>query len=472
MRITTMLVIAAFLAVLGASAAYAQQACETFSGIEYTVTVCKNDATPTATATSTSVPTMAPTSTPVPTDTPVAPTPTPTLPPVIQSTDGIWISRAEIAGLPRSGAAWSDVQSYAGRSCTPDLSNQDDACNVIILAKAYNYVATGSTQSLGQVVDALRAVTSGSTESGGRTLALGRELAAYVIAADLIRLKDVDPSLDVVFRAKLKELLTKALDGKPLISCHEVRPNNWGTMCGGSRAAVAAYLGDETQLDRIAKVFEGYLGNRAAYASFDYGELSWQCNSSAPVGINPAGCIRSGHSIDGALPEEMRRAGGFTWPPGETGYAWEGLQGAVVQAEILQRAGYPAWQWENRALCRAVKFLHDIGWEADGDDPWQIPLVNYRCGTNFTASGIGSPGKIMGFTWWTHSASAIASPLADPIPQVDDGVTERRVVADSDMVSLFEEVEALKKFGWVPVGELQYTSDADGKNIYMQALER
>lgn len=238
------------------------------------------------------------------------------------------------------------------------------------------------------------------TETGGRTLALGRNLASYVIAADIVGL-EVEP--DAVFRTWLRTTVTENLDDRSLQTTHEDRPNNWGTMAGGSRMAVAMYLGDLVELDRAATVFKGYLGDRSAYADFNFGsDLSWQADPSRPVGINPKGSMKEGHSIDGALPDEMRRGGAFSWPPAETGYAWEALQGALVQAEILHRAGYDAWQWQDQALLRAVEFLYGIGWDAEGDDLWQPWLINARYGTTIAADPAARHGKIIGWTSWTH----------------------------------------------------------------------
>ena len=71
----------------------------------------------------------------------------------------------------------------------------------------------------------------------GRTLALGREVGAYVIAADLVGLPETQ---DATFRAWLMALRVKELDGKTLISTHEVRPTTWGTQAGFTRAVIAA----------------------------------------------------------------------------------------------------------------------------------------------------------------------------------------------------------------------------------------
>ena len=67
----------------------------------------------------------------------------------------------------------------------------------------------------------------------------------------------------------------------------------------------------------------------------------------ALVGINPP-CTKSGIDIGGAAPDDLRRGGLFTWPPASTGYPREGLQGAVLQAELLRAQGYDAWSWSNR----------------------------------------------------------------------------------------------------------------------------
>jgi hypothetical protein len=330
---------------------------------------------------------------------------------------GIWITPADLMNLPTSGSAWNNVKAEADGSCgSPDLSNQDQRNNVCILAKALVFARTGQSSYRNDVIAALSAIVNSGTYSG-RALALGRELAAYVIAADLINLKNFDASLDASFRAKIASLVTTPTDGGPgsLVECHEDRPNNWGTHCGASRAAVAAYLGDTAALARVAQLLKGWLGDRSSYAGFSYGDLSWQCNSSAPVGINPTGCTKDGHSIDGVLPDDQRRGGSFSWPPPKEAYVWEALQGALVQAVILKRHGYDVFNWENRALLRAVQWLHSqANFPAEGDDNWMPHLVNYFYGTTFPAPVPTSPGKNMGWTDWTHSGATPSSARPSP----------------------------------------------------------
>ena len=95
----------------------------------------------------------------------------------------------------------------------------------------------------------------------------------------------------------------------------------------------------------------------------------------------------------------------FAWPPVATGYPWEALQGAVLQAELLRRAGYDAWNWENKALLRAAKFLYDgIGWPATGDDEWQPWLIDARYGTSYREAGPVQFGKNFGWTDWLYGS--------------------------------------------------------------------
>jgi hypothetical protein len=285
-----------------------------------------------------------------------------------------------------------------------DIANQDSDHDVKTLAAALVYARTGDASYRIRAADAI--VAAIGTEHGGRTLALGRNLVSYVIAADLIDLKRYDLAKDQQFRAWLSAVRTEELDGKTLISTHEDRPNNWGTHAGASRVAADIYLGDTADLARAAQVFKGWLGDRSAYAGFTYGDLSWQADPAKPVGVNPPGAVKLGHPIDGALPDDMRRGCSVRWPPCETGYAWEAMQGAIVQAELLSRAGYDVWNWQNQALLRATQFLYNLdkeigGWWAAGDDTWQPWVINKAYGTSFLAgSGIG---KNMGWTDWTHA---------------------------------------------------------------------
>ena len=320
---------------------------------------------------------------------------------------GIWISPEELAALPTSGSAWESLLAAARAPLgAPDLSDQDNQVDVRVLAKALVFARTGEPAFRSDVLVAIERVAHGRTEQSGRTLALCRGLIGYVLAADLVGLpKD----LDADFRRFLTEVRGEKLEGKTLVSTHESRPNNWGTHCGASRAALDRYLGDDTDLRRTATVMKGWLGDRNAYAGFKFGEdLSWQADPSSPLGVNPRGAVLRGHPVDGVLPDDQRRAGGFRWPPAKTGYAWGALQGIVATAVILDRAGmHDVWQWQDRAILRAARWLYDTkfsdgaGYPAEGDDTWIPYVLNSQYGAGFQVTVPSRPGKNVGWTDWT-----------------------------------------------------------------------
>lgn len=320
----------------------------------------------------------------------------------------LWLTPEEIAALPMHGAAWDNVKEAADRDLGPPaIADPNSKHDTNTLAVALVYARSGEDRYRDRAAAAIAAAIG--TEEGGNTLALGRNLPGYVIAADLIVLTEHDPHLDARFRQWLDVVRTTPLDGRTLIGTHEERPNNWGTHAGAARIAADAYLGDVVDISRAAEVFRGWLGDRDAHDGFEYGDLSWQANPDEPVGVNPAGAVLNGQPVGGALPDDMRRGGPFAWPPRVTGYPWGGLQGALVQAELLDRQGYGAWEWEDRALLRAVQFLADLdgqlgGWWAQGDDTWQPWLVNDAYSASFPTTSPTTAGKNVGWTDWTHGA--------------------------------------------------------------------
>lgn len=329
------------------------------------------------------------------------------LAPARAATKGIWLTPGEIAQLPTSGAAWDRVKAAAdGDLGRPNIADYNSEHDVRTLAVALVYVRTGQLSYRQKAADAIMSAIG--TEDGGQAVTLGRNLDSYVIAADLIDLAGYDPAKDAQFRAWIDSVRYESFPDGTLISNDEGRANNHGRVAGGSRVAVGAYLGDTADLSRAAQVFKGWLGDRASYAGFKYGsDLSWQADPANPVGINPPGATKEGHPIGGALPEEMRRGCSFRWPPCKTQYPWGGLQGVLLEAEILFRQGYDTFNWQSQAIRRAAQYLDDLerefgSWWAAGDDTWQPWLVNFAYATSFptTAAAIG---KNMGWTDWTHA---------------------------------------------------------------------
>jgi len=343
------------------------------------------------------------------------------------SVAGIWISAEEISGLATNGVPWENLLDEANQQIyTVDISDQDEFDDVYTMAKALVYARTGNSIYKTDVIDACADAIG--TEEGGSSLAFGRNLAAFVIAADLVDLPQAD---DMLFRDWLRASLTNVMvgDERSLTICHEDRPNNWGTHAGGSRAAIAAYLQDWDELARVAKVFKGWMGDTNSYSDFKFvRELAWQSNTNAPVGINPLGATLSFttngttyvYNVDGVLPDDQRRSASndidFVWhanspppwdpaviSPTKENYVYEALQGALMQAVILDRAGYDVWEWEDRALLRAFNWLHDeANFTAVLDDSWEPFLMNHFYETDFPTFPTSEHGKNVAPTCWLY----------------------------------------------------------------------
>jgi len=328
----------------------------------------------------------------------------------VAGSGGIWISAAELALKPTSGPAWDAVLATAdGVLEPPDIGDNNSGHDVQTLAVALVYARTGGSAYRMKARDAI--LSAIGTEVGATSaVQLGRNVVCYVLSADLIGLGAFDPAADTTFRAWIAAIRTVAWPDGSIVSQDEERANNHGRMCGMTRAAIAVYLGDLVELERCAQVFHGFLGDRATYDGFLWThDLSWQADEANPVGINPLGAVKLGTNVGGALTEEMRRGGPLQAPPIQTGYPWEALQGILVEAVILERAGYDVFTWEDQAILRAVQFLNDLqlqypteAWWARGDDTWSPWIVNTMYGTAFPTEG-AAIGKCMGWTDWTHA---------------------------------------------------------------------
>jgi hypothetical protein len=321
--------------------------------------------------------------------------------------------------LSKVGAPSGAIMSEANSGTSPDLSNQDNNADVQTLAAALVFAKTGDTAMRDKVCRNLDKVQG--TEAGARALAVARGVQAYALAADYVN-APANCANEPKFRSWLSGIRRFATTGGPsnIITCDEQRPNNWGTHCGASRIAVDIYLGDTADLQRAATVFRGWTGERSAYAGFSYGDLSWQADSSKPVGVNPVGAKKGSLDVDGVLPDDQRRGGSCCTLTKEN-YVWEALQGATTQALLLAVQGYDSLNWGNRAIQRAVAWEYRVNnFPATGDDHFLPYIVNRVYGTSFSTSSGSAFGKGMGGSEWfapalTVSANATA-PATTPAP--------------------------------------------------------
>ncbi|SFK92227.1 alginate lyase family protein [Geodermatophilus ruber] len=320
-----------------------------------------------------------------------------------QRLSGVLAGAAELARRPTSGSAWTAVTAAAAdRSGSVDLADQDSTHAARTLAAALVYARTGDAGHRDHVVSVLRQLP-GSSLSGARVLSVSRQLAGYVLAADLVGYRDP------AFLTYVGGLRTRDIGGHgrwtTIAGTSEDSANNWGTWAMATRVAVSAYLGDTADLARAAAVFRGFTGERASYAGFrptsDF-DPGWACGGGeAWVPINPASCGARG----GALVEDISRSAGSAPAVDSTGltYSWEALGGATLSARLLERAGYrDVWAWGDRALLRAAEFLRaNGGYPAPFRVNQYIPHeINAAYGVALGPVGPAGHGRQFGFTDW------------------------------------------------------------------------
>lgn len=365
----------------------------------------------------------------------------------------MWISPDEIRFLPMSGPQWDargapwfahrGVYYYAQQDTSqPLIGDQGDDTDVYVLAKALVWLRLMQEQPppedpepyRAQVQDACLAARG--TEFQGldqNTLALGRNLLGYVLAANII---DWDSSApwrrEILFRRWVNAVRYAVMSDVfgTLIQAHETRPNNWGLMCGTSRLAAAIYLCDVVEEYRCWQVLRRWLGDEHSpfeYEADDWGELSWQADPDHPVGINPLGarkldCGSVLRSIDGVLPDDMRRAGPFqaatpcgldwAWPayPAvlDRNYNWNALQAVMAQAVLHTRRGRDVRTMEDYALARAFFWLYNelefpVTDPGAGDDDYWLPhLANQLYPALKLPEPLPTkPGDQIGYADWT-----------------------------------------------------------------------
>lgn len=356
-------------------------------------------------------PTRAPTSTPTPKITAVpSPLPTPTSLP--SSTSGIWISASEIAQLPTSGSAWDRLNSAANSSWgTANLGDNNSQHDTYTLAGALVAARANDTAMRNKTIAGLQsAMVSPLT----RALELSRGLQSYIIAADIINYRT--PEFEAWVRKMINADVSPHTGGSSLcnssstsFSCSGVggvictayrSANNWGGHARASLAAAALYLKDQALLANVANTYKSFIG--LSSPNHLYCEsTNWHASSSEKFGENRKGSAIQGQDVSGVLPEDWRRGSEFQWPPTLTGYMWEGMQGYVVTAVLLHRAGLVPFGSGDNAVVRAMDILYRINNPPSGDDTWIPWVVNHYAGTSYpTVAAVA--GKNMGWTDWTH----------------------------------------------------------------------
>ena len=341
--------------------------------------------------------------------------------------DGVWVDPVQLMQRPTSGIAWERMLADAGRDHgRANIADQDSNHDVYTLAAAFVCVRAGQhcEKARQGVLDAI------GTESGARWLAAGRNLGAYVIAADVLNMRaDGVPDSD---GTRVHEWIESWL-GKELLENHSselraIQPfhagNNAAVQEGFAYVAVAAYLREGVALDRAWNAFRTFVCDAGApdHERIDLEPAvldGWTHDVRRPCAVNPTGARKTvplglggaggTYSVDGALVGDMRRGGVFQWRPAFTSLPWVGLEGLVPAAVVLDRAGYPAFEVADRAILRAHEYLWLLR-STTGDPRWFdgtrareiVHLVNAYYRTSYPVNDVTGGGRTVGYTAWTH----------------------------------------------------------------------
>jgi hypothetical protein len=331
--------------------------------------------------------------------------------------DYLLMPKAELLARPVSGTAWTALKKVAdGSFSTPNMCSQNSTHHLQTLAAALVYARTGTASYQAKAQAAIMAaLPTQKVGCSNAVLALGRQLTAYVLAADLTSLPT--SSSGPAFATWLSAIRTKNIGGHSIWTSikytHDNSPNNWGAYAGAARIAADRYLGDATDLAAAMKVTQGFLGDRSAYAGFNQNlssaALSWSCSGSVTTytPVNPA-CTKSGINVDGGVVSDISRGSSLKMPPADPGipYQLDSIQGLGLQVELLYRAGNAtAWSWSSSALKRMAGIVTRAA--AAGGTGWngtltarQMPwLLNHRYGLSIPTAASGM-GRAIGFTDW------------------------------------------------------------------------
>ena len=325
---------------------------------------------------------------------------------------GLWISPAELAWLPLEGSAWRAVLAVAeGDLGTANVADQDSTHDGNTLACALAAARTGRADLRRKATGALSSAIG--TEAGARWLAIGRNLGAYVIAADVLGIRS-GPIYEWLGGFLTRTLRANNTDEQVLVG-NWSSGSNASAQTGFVTAALSVYTKDFARLATFWDGYRRYCGDRTSPVKQTSNSDAWQFVPSDPVAIQDKGAVKQGCRLDGAIGNDMSRGGDDVCSPGWTLYPWVGLEGVVPAALVFARAGYPAWEIADEAIRRA----HDYLWflrQTTGNPDWFdgrranecVYLVNRAYGMRFPCSLPVDGGRTFGFSDWTHAPGGAA----------------------------------------------------------------
>lgn len=339
----------------------------------------------------------------------------------VAPTYGLWLNASQVSVLPTTGAAWllmaNDALNVPWGS--PQLYTELNDHGAFAFAGGLYYAKSGDDDVRTKVAQAITDLvaspsTIGATPAGASLTALSvaKQLPGYVLAADLINLASLDATLEGQFRDLITRMLTEPLVNGPvsLTLASQTLPDRWGAWATFAKFLVGVYTASLVNSLQAIQVFQGLLGDRAAYSDlsspgFDYSlDTSWQPDPALPVPLNPFGAARGSRSIDGALPDELAKSDGpyhFPFPKDQS--AWDMLEALTAMTWVLKQRGTATEGNQTSALKRAAEWqLFQAVLSPSAERQWVPWVLKTLYPTLVVSTSNAGRGPAVGYADWTH----------------------------------------------------------------------
>ena len=318
--------------------------------------------------------------------------------------EGVFWDQQDIDAINTDSAAYQRVRSVAfGSWAAPSFAQNEHDADVQTLAGA---IVANKEQNLvlrNKVIEQLDRLPSAPTY---RALEAARNTGAYAVAADLIGFRGSEAAgLRSFFINHINRSTQQGHGdcGTSLRATARCSSNNWGSMARFAVGAVEAYLGDANPYNFLYDVVQPwahYTGeNRDSNDPLNYDSTDWACPGDR-AGINPD-CDPGALDKNGGLPEELRRSGGYTPPPGPNqNYVQGATQANVAAAIVIDRfTNNGAHIYGFDAVNRSMNFIYNrMRIPPEGNDAWLVHAWNAYRQVSWGERPLDKHGKIMDYT--------------------------------------------------------------------------
>lgn len=314
---------------------------------------------------------------------------------------GVIIDHDELMALPTSGAAYEALHSRAKSQTVTGakLSDMHMQHDVGTLSVALDGVRLDDAALIAKAKACLTDAIG--TEAGGDSMDVGRSLAAYVMAADVLDIRS-GPIYEWLAGFRTKKI-PHDNTGVPMTFRDRAWETGTNASCqvGLCSLSLAVYLRDQEWITDNWNAFRRICGDRTSpfkLKANQYGD-PWQEIPGDRVGIQNKGAKVNGIDVDGAYVDMGRSnpkpVAALKYDERMSLYPWVSLNSIIWAGAIFKRLGYPAFEIQDRAVLRAVMYLRrlardynqagwwgqdkkeDAKWIAHVAYPADLPLSEY-----------------------------------------------------------------------------------------------